>query len=348
MKKEEIGKTGIVVADSFVADVRQIITDSRRKAVQSINSERVLMYWRLGKRIFEEEQGGLDRAGYGTKLIKGLAERIETDFGSGFSYRQLAFSRQFYRTYPIVNGLRSQLNWTQYRKLIQIEDDDEREYYELEAVNSGWNGAELERQINSDLYKRLLLSNDKESVLGLARKQRQPQRPEEIIKDPMVLEFLGLKRDAAYYESDLETAIITHLQMFLLELGNGFSFVSRQKRLIIEADEFFADLVFYNRLLKCFVVVEIKTHKITHEDIGQLQMYANYYDRYEKQPDENNTVGILLCADKNDTAVKMTLPENNRTILASKYQLYLPSEEKLKEELVDTIEFLRDGRNDLH
>lgn len=232
-----------------------------------------------------------------------------------------------------MNALRSQFNWYQYRLLIQISDNDKREYYELETANNNWTGRELERQINSGLYERLLLSNDKKSVLEVARKERQPESPTEIIKDPMVLEFLGLKPDAAYYEKDLERALITNLQAFLLELGNGFSFVARQKRILLEDDEFFADLVFYNRLLRCFVIIELKTHKITHEDIGQLQMYVNYYDRNEKAPDENPTIGILLCADKNDLLVKYTLPENNNTILASKYQLYLPTEKQLADQL---------------
>lgn len=291
------------------------------------------MYWKLGERIFIEEQKGQDRAEYGAYLLQNVALEIEKEFGSGFSVRQLERARQFYRTYPIASAVRTQLNWYQYRLLIQIDDKDKREYYELEATNNNWTGRELERQINSGLYERLLLSNDKKAVLEVARKERIPESPTEIIKDPMVLEFLGLRPEATYYEKDLERALITNLQAFLLELGNGFSFVARQKRILLEDDEFFADLVFYNRLLRCFVVIELKTHKITHEDIGQLQMYVNYYDRNEKAPDENPTIGILLCADKNDTLVKYTLPENNNTILASKYQLYLPSEKQLAEQL---------------
>lgn len=217
--------------------------------------------------------------------------------------------------------------------MIQIDNQDKREYYELETVNNGWTGRELERQINSGLYERLLLSNDKMSVLEVARKQKIPALPAEIIKDPMILEFLGLKRDAAYYEKDLESALITNLQLFLLELGNGFSFVARQKRILLEDDEFFVDLVFYNRLLRSFVIIEIKTHKITHADIGQLQMYVNYYDRNEKLADENPTIGILLCADKNNAVVKYSLPEENKVIMASKYQLYLPTEKQLLIEL---------------
>ena len=319
--------------EKFIADIRNIILSARTAAIRSIDFERVKMYWALGERIFCEEQDQNDRAEYGTYMLKNLADKMETEFGSGFSYRQLAFCRQFYRAYPNMNALRSQFNWYQYRLLSQIDDKDKREYYELEAANNNWTGRELERQINSGLYERLLLSNDKESVLEVARKERIPESPTEIIKDPMVLEFLGLRPEVTYYEKDLERALITNLQAFLLELGNGFSFVARQKRILLEDDEFFADLVFYNRLLRCFVVIELKTHKITHEDIGQLQMYVNYYDRNEKAPDENPTIGILLCADKNDTLVKYTLPENNNTILASKYQLYLPSEKQLAEQL---------------
>jgi predicted nuclease of restriction endonuclease-like (RecB) superfamily len=328
-----MANNGLQLSKSFISDIRSIIITSKNNAIRSVDFERVQMYWKIGERIFVEEQQEQDRAEYGKQMLRNLAENIETEFGSGFSYRQLAFCRQFYRTYPKVNALRSQFNWSQYRLLIQIDKEDKREYYELESANNHWTGRELERQINSGLYERLLLSNDKEAILAIARKERIPEQASEIIKDPMVLEFLGLKRDATYYEKDLESALITHLQTFLLELGNGFSFVSRQKRILLEDDEFFADLVFYNRLLRCFVVIEIKTHKITHEDIGQLQMYVNYYDRNEKMPDENPTVGILLCADKNNTLVKYSLPENNKTIMASKYQLYLPSEKELLKEL---------------
>ena len=284
----------------FLSEIKGIIQQARTNAVRSVDFCRVQMYWTLGKRIFEEEQDGKERADYGAYLLKNLSKELVPEFGSGFSYRQLAFCRQFYKTYPIVNALRSQFNWTQYRLLIQIDNPDKREYYELEAMNNCWTARELERQINSGLYERLLLSNDKEAVLAVARRERIPETPLEIIKDPMVLEFLGLKKEAAYYEKDLEQALITHLQDFLLELGNGFSFVARQKRLLLEDDEFFADLIFYNRLLRCFVVIELKTRKITHEDIGQLQMYVNYYDREEKLPEENPTIGILLCADKNN------------------------------------------------
>ena len=329
---------------SLYNEVREIIASARQNATRSVDFCRVQMYWNIGKRILETEQEGKERAEYGSYLLKNLAKKLEPEYGTGFSYRQLQFCRQFYRMYPIANALRSQFNWTQYRLLLAIPDDNKREYYELEAVNNAWTAREMERQINSQLYERLLLSNDKESVLAIARKERIPQQPQEIIKDPMILEFLGLERKASYYEKDLEQALITHLQKFLLELGNGFTFVARQKRILIEDDEFFADLVFYNRLLRCFVVIELKTEKLTHQDLGQLQMYVNYYDREEKTEDENPTIGILLCTSKNDTVVKMRLPEDNSSILASKYQLYLPTQDQLKTEVESLLRIASDDK----
>ncbi len=327
-----------IIPGSFVRDIKLIIGQARTQAVRSVEFYRVQMYWKLGERIFEEEQQGKERADYGTYLIRNLANEIEPEFGSGFSYRQLNWCRQFYRIFPIVSALRTQLNWSQYKMLISIEDNNRREYYELEAVKNAWTGRELERQISSGLFERLLLSNDKESVMAVARSQRLPELPREIVKDPMILEFLGLERKPQYYEKDLESALIEHLQQFMLELGNGFCFVARQKRFLIEDDEYFADLVFYNRLLRCFVVIDIKTKKITHKDLGQLQMYVNHYDRHEKLPEENPTIGILLCAKKNNEMVKLSLPQNNRSILASQYQLYLPSETQLLDELKKEIQ----------
>ena len=313
----------------LVKEIRHIIDSARTNAVRSVDFCRVQMYWHIGRRIVEEEQGGKARAEYGRGLIKNLAKEIEPEYGSGFGVRQLEQARQFYIEYPIANALRSQFNWTQYRTLIQITDKEKREYYELEAANNCWTARQMQRQINSMLYERLLLSNDKEAVLAMARKEKLPETPQEIVKDPMVLEFLGLEKKAHYYESDLETELINHLQEFILELGNGFTFVARQKRIQIEDDEFFIDLVFYNRLARRFVILELKTGEVTHQDLGQLQMYVNYYDRVEKLPDENPTIGILLCTAKNDTLVKMTLPADNNTIVASKYQLYLPTEQQL-------------------
>lgn len=322
------------IRNAFLNQIRNIIAEAQEKAVRAVDFQRVLMYWNIGKTIFEEEQQGQERAEYGTYLIKHLSKELEPEYGTSFSVRQLELSRQFFRTFPIANSLRSQLNWTQYRLLIRIEDESKREYYIAEAARNNWTARQLERQINSQLYERLLLSNDKERVLAVAQGEQKPEKATDIIKDPMYLEFLGLKREAAYYEKDLEQAIITHLQEFLLEIGNGFTFVARQQRIHLDGDDFFADLVFYNRLLRCFVIIELKTHKLTHQDLGQLQMYVNYYDRTQKLPEENSTIGILLSADKNNAVVKFTLPEDNKTIMASQYKLYLPSEEVLKQELL--------------
>lgn len=314
---------------NLVSEIRFIIESARANAVRSVDFCRVQMYWQIGRRIVEEEQGGQARAEYGKSLIKNLAQEIEPEYGSGFGQRQLERARQFYIEFPIASTLRTQFNWSQYKLLIAISDKDKREYYELEAASNCWTARQMQRQINSMLYERLLLSNDKQSVLAMARKEKKPEKTQEIVKDPMVLEFLGLEKKAHYYESDLETELINHLQEFILELGNGFTFVARQKRVLLEDDEFFIDLVFYNRVARRFVIFELKTGEVTHQDLGQLQMYVNYYDRIEKLPDENPTIGILLCTAKNDTLVKMTLPADNNTIVASKYQLYLPTEQQL-------------------
>ncbi len=318
---------------TLVSDIKAIIAQSKDNAVRAVDHQRTHMYWHIGKRIFEHEQEGKDRADYGKYLTQYLAKALEPDFGSGFSRRQIELFRQFYRVFPIANALRSQLSWTQYRLLMRLDLDEQREFYMAETIKNNWTSRQLERQVFTNLYERLLLSNDKESVLAVARREKMPSDAKEIIKDPMVLEFLGLKRESAYYEKDLEGAIIGHLQEFLLELGNGFSFVARQKRIHIEGDEFFVDLVFYNRLLQSFVIIEIKTHKLTHQDIGQLQMYVNYYDRIEKLPHEHPTIGILLCASKNDAVVKFTLPEGQKQIVASQYELYLPTEQQLLDEM---------------
>jgi predicted nuclease of restriction endonuclease-like (RecB) superfamily len=330
----------LIIRKDIIEQIRAIIANAQENAVRSVDTVRVLMYWEIGKVIFEEEQDGKDRADYGKYLIKSISEEFKPQLGTGFSVRQLELNRQFYRTFPIANALRSQFSWTHYRTLIRIDNQDKKDFYIAESEKNNWNARQLERQVNSQLYERLLMSNDVQSVLKVAREEELPYEPLQIIKDPMVLEFLGLRRESAYYEKDFESAIITHLQEFILELGNGFSFVARQKRIHIEGDEFFIDLLFYNRLLQCFVIIEIKTSKLTHQDIGQLQMYVNYYDRFERQAFENPTIGILLCADKNDAVVKISLPENNSTIIASKYQLYLPTEKQLIDEVNKEIEKL--------
>lgn len=320
------------LSTSFIREIKEIILTSRTNAARSVDFCRVQMYWQMGKRIFEEEQQGKERADYGSYLIRNLAKEIQPEFGSGFATRQLERARQFYRIFPIASTLRTQLNWSQYKLLISIDDESKREYYLQESVNNCWTFRELERQVNSSLYERLLMSNDKDSVLAIARKERTPQAPEEVIKDPMVLEFLGLKPQSSYYEKDLENSIITNLQDFLLEMGDGFTFVARQKRILLEDDEFFIDLVLFNRLLRSFVIIEIKTEKLTHQDLGQLQMYVNYYDRIVKLPEENPTIGILLCPQKNDTVVKMTLPSDSN-LRAAEYKLYLPETKLLQQKV---------------
>lgn len=282
----------MLINQSFISEIKAIIASSKDKAIRAVDNQRTLMYWQIGKRIFEEEQNGKDRADYGKYLTEYISKELEPQFGSGFSKRQIELFRQFYRMFPIANALHSQLSWTQYKFLLRVENQEQREFYIAETVKNNWSSRQLERQVYSNLYERLLVSNNKEDVLAVARNEKQPSDAKEIIKDPMYLEFLGLKREASYYEKDLEQAIITHLQEFLLELGNGFSFVARQKRIHIDGDEFFVDLVFYNRLLQCFVVIEIKTDKMTHQNIGQLQMYVNYYDRAEKTPAKNPKIGI--------------------------------------------------------
>ena len=318
--------------ESIITDIHSIINKARESAVRAVDHERVIMYWHIGKRIFEEEQHGRDRAVYGERLIGYLSQQLQPQFGRGFSARNLNLFRQFYRGFPIVQTVSAQLSWSHYSLLLTIPEAEKREFYKIETIKNNWSFRQVERQIGSQLYERLLLSTDKESVLSVARNDKQPTEPKDIIKDPLVLEFLGLKPEAAYYEKDFESALITHLQDFMLELGNGFSFVARQKRIHLDGDDFFVDLVFYNRLLQCFVIIELKTHKITHQDLGQLQMYVNYYDRVEKLSHESATVGILLCLEKNDTVVKYSLPEKSN-IFASKYQLYLPTAEQLSKEI---------------
>lgn len=330
----------------FVAQIRNIIQTARVNAVRSVNHALTMMYWHIGQRIVEEEQAGEERAKYKDYLIKNLSKALEKEFGDGFSLRQLELMRQLYLTFPIANAMSSQLTWTHYKHLIRLEDTDKRAFYIAESVKNAWTVRDLERQIHSLLYERLLLSQDKESVLAIAQGTSNPSEPFQIIKDPTVLEFLGLKPQAAYYEATFEAALITHLQDFLLELGNGFSFVSRQKRINIAGDEFRIDLVFYHRLLQCFVLFDIKMDKITHKDLGQLQMYVNYYDREIKEGFENPTIGVLLCADKNDAVVKYSLPENNTQIFASKYLLTLPTEQELLAEIKKEWKRLKNEDNE--
>ncbi len=289
-------------------------------------------YWNIGKSIIEEH-GGNEKAEYGTGLLKELSKQMTQDFGKGFTVANLKNMRQFYLTFPNGYALRSELSWTHYRLLMRVENENAREFYMQEAVKSQWSTRQLERQINSFFYERLLSSKNKEQVAEEIQTLEPAKKPEDVIRDPYVLEFLGLKSNDDFYESDLEQALITHLQKFLLELGRGFSFVARQKRITFDGRHFRIDLVFYNYILKCFVLIDLKVGDLTHQDLGQMQMYVHYYERELMNEGDNPPIGIVLCADKSESVVKYTLPENETQIFASKYKLYLPSEEELLREL---------------
>ena len=275
-----------------------------------------------------------------------LSKQMTHDFGKGFTVTNLKYMRQFYLTFPNGHALRDELSWTHYRLLMKVENDNAREFYMQEAVKSGWSTRQLERQINTFFYERLLSSKNKEKVAAKIQTSEAAKTPEDIIRDPYVLEFLGLNPNDDFYESDLEQALITHLQKFLLELGRGFSFVARQKRITFDGRHFWIDLVFYNYILKCFVLIDLKVGDLTHQDLGQMQMYVHYYERELMNEGDNPPIGIVLCADKSESVVKFTLPENETQIFASKYKLYLPSEEELLQELRREYQALEDGKID--
>lgn len=317
--------------DIFI-DIKNIIELSRKKVISSINSTMTTTYFLIGKRIVEEEQGGEKRAEYGENLIIKLSEKLTRDYGKGFSKRNLWQMKKFYLSYQKVQTVSAEfkLSYSHYLTLMRIANIEERNFYEIEAINNSWSLRELKRQMDSALYERLVLSRDKEKVLELSQKGQLIEKPQDIVKDPYILEFLGLDEKAIYSENDLETAIINHIEKFIMELGKGFLFQGRQVRFTFDEEHFFVDLVFYNRLLKCFVLIDLKIGKLKHQDIGQMQMYVNYYDRHVKLDDENKTIGIIICKDKNDTLVNMTLPEGNEQIFASRYMTILPSKEELK------------------
>lgn len=319
-------------AETTYHTVRNYIVAAQRQVYYAVNSAMVLAYWDIGKTI-HEACGENDRAAYGKQVLQFLADKLTAEFGKGFSVRNLRNMRAFYRTFPIRQTLSAELSWSHYQLLMRVGNETERAFYADEAAKAGWSVRQLERQIDTMFYKRLLASRDKESV----RREIQTTEPkpeyEMIIRDPYVLEFLNLPPNEHYYESDLEQALIDHLQKFLLELGRGFSFVARQKHFNIDGRHFYIDLVFYNYILKCFVLIDLKTGDLTHQDIGQMQMYVNYYTRTQMTPGDNPPIGLLLCATKSDTLVRMTLPEDNRQIYAAKYMDYMPTEEELRREL---------------
>ena len=312
----------------FYEQIKRILSEARNKVYQTANFAMVEAYWNIGKSIVEQ-QGGEEKAEYGVRLIAELSKQMSTDFGKGFTVANLKNMRQFYLTFPKSYALRSELSWTHYRLLMRVENKNARRFYIEEAIKSNWSTRQLERQINSFFYERLLSSQNKEKVSEEIQKLESAKVPEDIIRDPYVLEFLGLNPKDDFYESDLEEALITHLQKFLLELGRGFSFVARQKRITFDGRHFRIDLVFYNYILKCFVLIDLKIGDLTHQDLGQMQMYVHYYERELMNKGDNPPIGIVLCADKSESIVKYTLPENETQIFASKYKLYLPSEEEL-------------------
>ena len=316
----------------FYEQIKRILSEARNKVYQTANFAMVEAYWNIGKSIVEQ-QGGEEKAEYGVRLIAELSKQMSTDFGKGFTVANLKNMRQFYLIFPKSYALRSELSWTHYRLLMRVENKNARRFYIEEAIKSNWSTRQLERQINSFFYERLLSSQNKEKVSEEIQKLEPAKIPEDIIRDPYVLEFLGLNPKDDFYESDLEEALITHLQKFLLELGRGFSFVARQKRITFDGRHFRIDLVFYNYILKCFVLIDLKIGDLTHQDLGQMQMYVHYYERELMNKGDNPPIGIVLCADKSESIVKYTLPENETQIFASKYKLYLPSEEELSQEL---------------
>ncbi|MFH1665667.1 MAG: PDDEXK nuclease domain-containing protein [Candidatus Omnitrophota bacterium] len=327
-KKEVISKKQTVYAR-----IRAIIEQARSNIARIVNTEMVLAYWDIGKEIVEEEQRGKKRAGYGKAVLKHLSGKLTADFGKGFDESNLRNIRIFYLNYPKRDALRHELSWTHYRILMRVDNPEARSFYAAECVANNWSARELERQKGTLLYERLALSRDKKGVMKLARKGQELAAYEDMIKDPYVLEFTGLFPHLKLYESKLEQALIDNLSKFLLELGKGFTFVGRQKRISLEGDHFYVDLVSYNTILKCFVLIDLKSGKLVHQDIGQMQMYVNYYDRSVKQKDDNPTVGLILCEDKKDAVVRYTLPKDNKQIFASRYKLYLPTETELIEEL---------------
>lgn len=338
-------------------NIKTLICEARNAVARNINTAMVMTYFEIGRMIVEHEQKGAKRAEYATETLKLLSQELTAEFGKGYSKSNLEYMRKFYLMYgktQTVSGQSHnyknvkvpekyatlsrispeifQLSWSHYVLLMRL-PEAERKFYEIEAIKQNWSLRELERQFNSSLYERLALSRDKHRVKELSQKGHVLSKPQDAIKEPYVLEFLGLKEETSYSETDLETAIINKIEHFLLELGKGFLFVGRQKRFTFDEEHFFVDLVFYNRLLRCFVLVDLKIGKLRHQDIGQMQMYVNYYDRVMKNPDENSTIGIVLCKEAKKAVVEFTLPKDNKQIFARKYQLYLPSKEELKKQL---------------
>ncbi|MFH0869616.1 MAG: PDDEXK nuclease domain-containing protein [archaeon] len=335
MKQPPVKSTGY---GSLVDSIGVLLEDGRKQAATAVNSILVRTYWEIGKIIIEYEQGGKERAEYGSQLLANLSKDLSLRHGKGFSIRNILDMRRFYLNYPNRQTVSDELSWSHYMLFLRLDDSLERSFYEKQCIRDRWSVRELDRQINSMLFHRIALSKDKKGVLELSKKGRVTEKAGDLIKDPYVLEFLGLEESSKYSESELEQKLIDHLQKFLLELGRGFMFVGRQQRMTLDSEHFFVDLVFYNRILRCFVLIDLKVGKLTHKDLGQMQMYVNYYDRELRSKEENPTVGILLCADKKESVVRYTLPEDNKQIFASKYKLYLPDKDELRQSLNRLLE----------
>ncbi|MFA6143824.1 MAG: PDDEXK nuclease domain-containing protein [Sulfurimonas sp.] len=316
-------------------NIKNILQNARDNAYRQVNFIMVEAYWNIGQQIVEDEQRGKDRAEYGSYLIKELSSKLTKDFGKGFTQQNLRNMRQFYNCFPIRSTLCSELSWSHYRLIMRIDNPQARLWYTEESAKSNWSVRALERQIGTFYYERIISSKEKQSVIIEATNNTKNLQltPKDIIKDPYVLEFLDLKQNNAFYESDLESALIEKIQEFLLELGRGFAFVARQKRIKTELSDFYIDLVFYNYLLKCFVIIDLKKGKLTHQDVGQMDMYVRMYNDLEKAENDNPTIGIILCTDKDNTVVKYSVLNENENLFVSKYQLYLPTEEELRAEI---------------
>ncbi len=329
------------IRSALFRSIKQLISDAQRNIVRNVNTTIVTTYFLIGKKIVEVEQKGKTRARYSQQIIPELSQYLTAEYGRGFSVSNLEYFRKFYLVYKnkisqsVIGKLQSpfKLTWTHYIQLLKIKSEGERRFYEIEAIENNWSVRELQRQMDTAIYERLIVSRNKKEVRQLASKGQVIQKQTDALKSHYVLEFLDLKEDATYTENDLETAIINKLEYFMLELGKGFLFEGRQKRFSFEGDHFFVDLVFYNRLLRCFVLFDLKIGRLTHQDIGQMQMYVNYYDRKVKLPEENATIGIILCKQKNKTIVEFTLPENNKTIFAKEYRSILPGKAELRKQL---------------
>ena len=325
--------------ETFYTSIKELLEQARRRIYRNINSEMIFTYWQIGKMIVGKQRGN-QRADYGDGLIRELSAKLTKDFGRGFDESSLRRMRQFYTLFPKCATVWHELSWSHFKLLIKVEEKNERDFYIKEAINGNWSVRQLEREINTFSYQRYLASRGNHDVVDDTARKEKSDDPKDIIKDPYVLDFLGMKADSSFYEKDLEQALITHLNEFLLELGNGFAFVARQRRFDMDGRNFYVDLVLYNYKLKCFVLIDLKRGDLTHQDIGQMQMYVNYYTRELMEPGDNPPIGIVLCADKSDTLVRYTLPLDNKQIYASKYMLYLPREEDLQSEINKQIELL--------